>query len=85
MQRTLASRISDEVLIHSVEFGVLSFRPDDSQLKSVVVYRDELAFVVNPRHSLAAAEKVSIRQLGLAELHCPQHPLPSEAKGHPDI
>ena len=64
VQRTLASRISDEVLMHSVELGVLSFRPDDSQVKSMVVYRDELAFVVNPRHALAAAGKVSIRQLG---------------------
>jgi DNA-binding transcriptional LysR family regulator len=64
VQRTLASRISDEVLMHSVELGVLSFRPDDTQVKSMVVYRDELAFVVNPRHSLAGAGKVSIRQLG---------------------
>jgi len=64
VQRTLASRISDEVLMHSVELGVLSFRPDDAQVKSMVVYRDELAFVVNPRHALAKAAKVSIRQLG---------------------
>jgi DNA-binding transcriptional LysR family regulator len=64
VQRTLASRISDEVLMHSVELGVLSFRPDDAQVKSMVVYRDELAFVVNPRHVLAGAGKVSIKQLG---------------------
>ena len=55
VQRSLASRISDEVLMHSVEIGVLSFRPDDAQVKSMVVYRDELAFVVNPRHPLAKA------------------------------
>jgi DNA-binding transcriptional LysR family regulator len=64
VQRSLASRISDEVLMHSVELGVLSFRPDDAQVKSMVVYRDELAFVVNPKHPLAHTEKVSIRQLG---------------------
>ncbi|HEY6413109.1 MAG TPA: LysR family transcriptional regulator [Edaphobacter sp.] len=64
VQRSLASRISDEVLMHSVELGVLSFRPDDAQLKSMVVYRDEMAFVVNPKHPLASADKVSIRQLG---------------------
>jgi len=80
VQRTLASRISDEVLIHSVEFGVLSFRPDDSQLKSVVVYRDELAFVVNPRHSLAAAEKVSIRQLGSQNFIAHNIPSPQRQK-----
>lgn len=64
VQRTLASRISDEVLMHSVELGVLSFRPDDAQIRSIVVYRDELVLVVNPSHPLATQEKVSIRQLG---------------------
>ncbi len=64
VQRALASRIPDEVLLHAVDLGVLSFRPDDPQVRSVVVYRDALAFVVNPRHPLAKAERVSIRELG---------------------
>ena len=64
VQRSLASRISDEVLMHTVEMGVLSFRPDDAQVRSMVVFRDELAFVVNPRHPLAKAGTLSIRQLG---------------------
>ena len=80
VQRTLASRISDEVLIHSVEFGVLSFRPDDSQLKSIVVYRDELAFVVNPRHPLAGQEKVAIRQLGSQNFIAHNIPSPQRQK-----
>lgn len=80
VQRSLASRISDEILIHSVEFGVLSFRPDDTQLKSVVVYRDELAFVVNPRHPLASAEKVSIRQLGSQNFIAHNIPSPQRQK-----
>ncbi len=63
VQRALASRISDEVLLHTVELGVISFRPEDAQLASTVVYRDELAFVVNPAHPLARAGRVSIRQL----------------------
>jgi DNA-binding transcriptional LysR family regulator len=75
VQRTLASRITDEVLMHSVELGVLSFRPDDAQVKSMVVYRDELAFVVNPQHALARAGKVSIRQLG--EQNFIAHNIPS--------
>ncbi len=75
VQRTLASRISDEVMMHSVELGVVSFRPDDAQVKSTVVYRDDLAFVVNPRHALAGARKVSIRQLG--EQNFIAHNIPS--------
>lgn len=64
VQRALASRIPDEVLMHAVEFGVTSFRPDDPQLRSVVVYRDGLDFVVNPKSPLAQAGEVSIRELG---------------------
>ena len=75
VQRSLASRIPDEVLMHTVEMGVLSFRPEDPQVRSIVVYRDELAFVVNPRHPLARAGKVSIRQLG--EQNFVAHNIPS--------
>jgi hypothetical protein len=38
VQRTLASRISMSADA-LVELGVLSFRPDDAQVKSMVVYR----------------------------------------------
>ncbi len=64
VQRALASRITDEVLMHSVEIGVLSFRPEDAQVHSVVVFRDELALVVNPKSPLARSGEISIRQLG---------------------
>jgi DNA-binding transcriptional LysR family regulator len=64
VQRSLASRIADDVLMHSVEIGVLSFRPDDAQVQSTVVYRDELTLVVNPLHPFAKAGEVTIRQLG---------------------
>jgi DNA-binding transcriptional LysR family regulator len=64
VQRSLASRIADDVLMHSVEIGVLSFRPDDAQVQSTVVYRDELTLVVNPAHPFAKAGEVTIRQLG---------------------
>ena len=80
VQRSLASRIADEVLLHSVEIGVLSFKPDDRALKSVVVFRDELAFVVNPRHSMARVEEVSIRDLGDENFVAHNVPSPQRAK-----
>jgi len=80
VQRALASRISDEVLMHSVEIGVLSFKPDDPQVRSVAVYRDELAFVVNPKHPLAQAGEVSIRQLGTQNFIAHNIPSPQRQK-----
>jgi DNA-binding transcriptional LysR family regulator len=64
VERSLGSHIPDEVLNYSVEFGVLSYEPQEASLHSVVVYMDELVFVVPPKHPLASAKQVSIRQLG---------------------
>jgi len=64
IHRSLASSIADQVLDHTVELGVLSFRPENPLLQSVVVFRDELVFVVPSAHPLAKAKSVSIRQLG---------------------
>lgn len=64
VRRALASSIADEVLDHSVELGVLSFRPENPLLQSIVVFRDELVFVVPAAHPLAKGKSVSIRQLG---------------------
>ena len=44
--------------------GMLSFTPDVPGLRCIVVYKDELAFVMHPRHPLASAKEVHIRQLG---------------------
>jgi DNA-binding transcriptional LysR family regulator len=52
VQRALGSRIPDDVLQHSAELGVLSYKPEEPRL------------VVPPKHPLASAREVSIRQLG---------------------
>ena len=64
VQRSFASHIPEELLNHSVEFGVVSFHPPDPMLKSIVVYRDKLAFVVPPGHPLAKEKEVGLKQLG---------------------
>ncbi len=64
VQRTLASRIADEVQSREVEIGVVSFRPADPQVVSTVVYRDELMCVVSPAHALARTGKAALHRLG---------------------
>jgi DNA-binding transcriptional LysR family regulator len=64
VERSLGSHIPDEVLRYSTEFGVISYEPQEATLQSVVVYLDELVFVVPPKHPLASVKQVSIRQLG---------------------
>jgi len=64
VQRALGSHIPDDVLRHNSELGVLTYDPQEAQLYSVIVYLDELIFVVPPSHPLATERQVSIRQLG---------------------
>jgi DNA-binding transcriptional LysR family regulator len=63
VQRALASRIPGQVLDFGADLGVVSFRPDLDLLTSIVVYRDELAFVVPPTHPYARRSSVSIAEL----------------------
>jgi DNA-binding transcriptional LysR family regulator len=65
VQRSLASRIPEDLIGHSAELGVLGFKPDDPHLRSIAVYRDELAFIVNPKHALAKLKSAHIQQLGV--------------------
>jgi DNA-binding transcriptional LysR family regulator len=64
VQRALASRIPDDLLARRAELGVLSFRPDPEQFRSVVVYSDAVAFLVHAGHPLAGRRRVHLRELG---------------------
>lgn len=80
VQRSLASRMTEELMQHSVEFGIVSYRPDDPQIRSIVVYRDELVFVMHPRHPLARAKEISIHQLGAENFVAHNIPSPLRQK-----
>jgi DNA-binding transcriptional LysR family regulator len=63
VNRTLASRIPDELNLRTFEIGVLTFRPDPAQFRSIAVYADSLALIVSPDHPLAGSERISISAL----------------------
>ena len=64
VQRMLASHIPDELNLRTFEMGVISFRPDPAQFRTIAVYGDSLTFIVSPSHPFAGAGRVSINQLG---------------------
>jgi len=64
VQRMLASRIPEELSLRSFELGIVSFRPDAEQIRTIAVYGDSLALIVGPQHKLASAERVPIKELG---------------------
>lgn len=64
VKRSLASRISSEILARETEIGIVSFKPSDRAIASVAVLTDELALLVPTSHPLAAKQIVSVRELG---------------------
>jgi len=64
VHRMLASHIPEELSLRTFELGVISFRPDPAQFRTIAVYADSLAFIVSPKHHLASARRVSINDLG---------------------
>ena len=64
VHRMLASRIPEELNLHTFELGMISFRPDPVQFRTIAVYADSLEFIVSPKHPLAGSQRVSIADLG---------------------
>jgi DNA-binding transcriptional LysR family regulator len=63
VHRMLASRMPEELNLRTFEICVMTFRPDPAQFRTIAVYGDSLAFIVNPDHPLAGTEKISINDL----------------------
>jgi DNA-binding transcriptional LysR family regulator len=79
VQRSLATKIPDELLLRNVEFGIMSYRPDE-HFHSIRVYTDELAFVVAPGHPLTRRRSLSIKDLGAENFVAHNVPSPLRRK-----
>ena len=64
IHRVYSRDIPREILNYRLDLGVASYRPPDEALASVEFLRDDLVFVVHPRHRLARRRSVSILELG---------------------
>jgi DNA-binding transcriptional LysR family regulator len=80
IKRSLASRIPGEIIGRDVEIGVISFKPNDTGLKSLSVGLDELALVVAPDHPLAQKQIISVRELGAESFIAHNVPSPYREK-----
>jgi DNA-binding transcriptional LysR family regulator len=64
VQRVFSRDVPREVLSHHLDFGVISYIPEENELTSVEFYRDSLTVVVWPGHRLAKRREVDIADLG---------------------
>ncbi len=80
VQRGVASRIPKEVMAREVELGIISFKPNDTSVKSISVGTDELTLIVSPNHSLAGKSSVSVKELGVETFIAHNAPSPYRQK-----
>ena len=64
VRRSLSRNIPGEVASNSLDLGVVSYKPGDRNLSSIVIYDDSVAFIVHPEHPFAQRKQISIRDLG---------------------
>ena len=80
VKRSLASRISSEILARETEIGIVSFKPSDAAIASVAVLMDDLTLIVPPSHPLASKKVVSVRDLGAESFIAHNVPSPYREK-----
>jgi len=64
VRRVPSRRIATELLDRSIDFGVMTFLPDERGLQSIALGGDELVMLAHPKHPLAARKRVSIGEVG---------------------
>jgi len=65
VQRSRSTELPDHLLTGDVDFGILSYQPDDERFESIPLYRDHLSFLVHPGHRLASRKVISIKDLAV--------------------
>jgi DNA-binding transcriptional LysR family regulator len=62
VRRIPARLIGAEVAHGTLDFGILTFQPAETQLASVVLGQDELVMLVHPSHPLADSKEVTLSE-----------------------
>ncbi len=63
VHRTFSRDIPHEVLNYRLDLGAVSYVPREPQLAATEILRDELTFVVPPKHKLAKRRSVDVTEL----------------------
>jgi DNA-binding transcriptional LysR family regulator len=64
VRRIPARQMAQEVILRTVDFGVLSFNPPERELQSIVLGGDELVLLVSPAHPLAGRKRITMEEMG---------------------
>lgn len=64
VRRIHSRQMAQELLLRSVDFGVLTFAPPDRELLSLPLGTDELVLLVPPDHPLSRKKEITMEEMG---------------------
>jgi DNA-binding transcriptional LysR family regulator len=77
VRRVAARLVPQEVLLRSVDFGVLTFSPAERELSSLLLGTDELVLLVPPGHPLAGRKQITMEEMGRQTIIAHNDPSPA--------
>jgi DNA-binding transcriptional LysR family regulator len=77
VRRIPARHMAQEVMLRSVDFGVLTFNPPERDLDSIVVGVDEMVLLVRPDDPLAGQKQVTMEEMGQQTVIAHNDPSPA--------
>lgn len=77
VRRVHSRQMAQEVLLRSVDFGVLTFAPPDRELMSLPLGTDELVLLVPPGHPLSRKKRITMEEMGRQVVIAHNDPSPS--------
>jgi DNA-binding transcriptional LysR family regulator len=77
VRRVHARQMAQEVLLRTVDFGVLTFNPSERELLSLLLGPDELVLLVPPHHPLAGRRQITMEEMGRQPVIAHNDPSPA--------
>jgi DNA-binding transcriptional LysR family regulator len=77
VRRIHSRQMAQEVLLRTVDFGVLTFNPPDRELLSFPLWTDELVLLVRPDDPLAKRKQITMEEMGRETIIAHNDPSPA--------
>ena len=80
VRRLAARQLPQEVLLRTVDFGIITFKPAERGLDSVLLGTDELVLLVPPGHALASSKEITMEEMGQQSIIAHNDPSPARER-----
>jgi DNA-binding transcriptional LysR family regulator len=80
VRRIPSRQMAQEVMLRSVDFGVLTFNPSERELSSILLGTDELVLLVRPDHPLAGRSEITMEEMGRQAVIAHNDPSPARER-----